>query len=195
MDNQTFTPEESIKLIQSMIDQAKHNVKENSFYFLMWGWLVFSASILHFFLLEFTSFNQPYIIWNLMWIGAIITIKRGIKNRKQSIVKTYVAETMNYYVIGLFLIYAGLAFIFSIYDLWFYSFPFYILIYSVACFFIGSLIKLSLLKWMGVFCVLIALLSVYVSFNWQIFLMALSVLVSYIIPGHILRANEKYKNK
>lgn len=51
MDSQTddfsddFSPEQSIRLIQSMIDRTRQNVFENSRYFLLWGWCSFAASI------------------------------------------------------------------------------------------------------------------------------------------------------
>ncbi|HET9744459.1 MAG TPA: hypothetical protein VFP97_02035 [Chitinophagaceae bacterium] len=39
-DNQKFSAEQSLQVIQSMILKAKEDVVKNSFYFLLWGWLV-----------------------------------------------------------------------------------------------------------------------------------------------------------
>jgi len=47
MDNnseENFSPEESLQFIQTMIDKAKDSVADKSFYFLLWGWLVFIAA-------------------------------------------------------------------------------------------------------------------------------------------------------
>jgi hypothetical protein len=48
MDNQpeTLSPEESLQVIRTMIEKAKTTVADNSFYFLLWGWLVFIAALL-----------------------------------------------------------------------------------------------------------------------------------------------------
>ena len=45
MQEESFSPEESLQVIQTMIEKTKSKVVDNSFYFLLWGWLVFIASI------------------------------------------------------------------------------------------------------------------------------------------------------
>ena len=40
---QELTPSESLKLIETMIGQAKHSFQRNSFYFLLWGVLLIAA--------------------------------------------------------------------------------------------------------------------------------------------------------
>jgi hypothetical protein len=195
MNQQNFSAEDSLRVIQSMIEKAKDNVKDNGFYFLMWGWLVFIAALLNFVLIKFTDFERPYLAWNLMWIGVIISIIRGIRGRKKELVKTYLGETMKYFGISQGIMYAGLAFIFGYYYLWEQAFPFYILLYGVTCFFMGSLLQFKLLKWTSLLCLPIMISSVFFSFQWQLLHMDLAVLVSYIIPGHILSAKEKSQNK
>ena len=92
-------------------------------------------------------------------------------------------------------LYFGLAFFFGKYDLWTIAFPLYILVYAVTCFFMGALMQFPLLKMTGLLCLPIMVIAVYVSFDWQLLLMALAILVSYIIPGHVLSAKEKLQNK
>lgn len=195
MDKENFSTEQSLHLIQSMIEKAKQDVANNSFYLLLWGWLVFIAAILHFVLMKFTDFEQPWLAWNLMLIGVVASIVRGIKDSKKETVKTYIGETMKYFGICLAILYCSLAFIFGYNDLWKFSYPIYILIYAVACFFMGSIMQFNLLKWTGLLCLPIMVLSVYVPYEWQLPLMALAILVSYIIPGHVLYMKEKLQNK
>lgn len=195
MKQENFSAAESLKIIRSMIDKTKENISENSFYFLLWGWLIFSAAILHFILMKFTDFAYPYITWNLMWIGGIASMVKGIKESKKTVVKTFVGEAMKYFGISQIILYAGLIFIFGRYDIWEKSFSFYILMYAAACFFMGSLIQFPLLKWTGLLCLPIFVVSLYVSFQWQLLLIALAILISYIIPGHVLSAKEKLQNK
>ena len=68
-NNQEFSAEQSLQVIQSMIQKAKQDVVKNSFYFLLWGWLVFITALLNFVLMKFTDIKQPYIVWNIMWFG------------------------------------------------------------------------------------------------------------------------------
>lgn len=194
-DNQEFSAEQSLQVIQSMIQKAKEEVVNNSFYFLLWGWLIFAASVLNFVLIKFTDIKQPYLVWNLIWIGVVMSIIKGVKESKKGKVKTYIGETMRYFGISTAIIYCGLPFIFGSYNLWQYSFPFYILIYAAACFFMGSIMQFPVLKWLGLLCLPIMIVSVFISFDWQLLLLALAILISYIIPGHVLSAKEKNQNK
>jgi len=193
-DNQKFSAEQSLHIIQSMIEKAKHDVASNSFYFLLWGWLIFIAAVMHFVLMKFTDFEYPYIVWNLMWIGGIASMIKGIKESRQRVVKTFVGEAMKYFGISQAILYGGLIVIFGNYDLWHLSFPFYILMYAVACFFMGALLQFPLLKWTGLLCLPIIIVSLFLSFQWQLLLLALAILISYIIPGHVLSAREKLLN-
>src|SRR5215467_9817609 len=113
MEEEKFSPEESLRLIQSMIDKTKTAAADDSFYFLLWGWLVFVASILQYSLKVF--FNSPYhyLAWSLMFVGAIVSAFYGYnKNRKRK-VKTYVEEILDFLWIGIFFSYVILAFVFS----------------------------------------------------------------------------------
>ena len=194
-DNQKFSAEQSLHLIQSMIEKAKQDVANNSFYLLLWGWLIFTAALLNFGLMRFTNFEQPYLAWNLVWIGVIASIIKGIKDSKKIVVKTFVGETMKFFGISQAILYTGLAFFFGKYDLWHISFPLYTLVYAVTCFFMGALMQFPLLKWTGLLCLPVMVIAVFVSFEWQLLLLALAILMSYIIPGHVLYMKEKLQNK
>ena len=190
-DNQKFSAEQSLEVIQSMIQKAKQDVAKDSFYFLLWGWLVFITALLNFILMKFTGLKRPDLVWNLMWLGVIGSIVKGIKDGRSVKVKTYLGETMKYFGFCMAIIYCSFIFIFGKYELWQYSFPFYILIYAAACFFMGSVMQFPLLKWTGLTCIPIMIASVFVAYEWQLLLLALAVLLAYIIPGHVLSAKEK----
>ena len=117
-ENQKFSAEQSLQLIQSMIEKAKQDVANNSFYLLLWGWLIFISALLNFGLMKFTTFEQPYLVWNLVWIGAIASIIKGIKDSKKIVVKTFIGETMKVFGISQAFLYFGLAFFFAKFELW-----------------------------------------------------------------------------
>ncbi len=45
MEEESFSPEESLKLISSMIRTAKSNFYDSSRYYLLWGYAVILASL------------------------------------------------------------------------------------------------------------------------------------------------------
>jgi hypothetical protein len=59
----------------------------------------------------------------------------------------------------------------------------------------GALMQFPLLKWTGLLCLPIMVVAVFVAFEWQLLLLALAILISYIIPGNVLYLKEKLQNK
>ncbi|MEI9958066.1 MAG: hypothetical protein WDM90_17580 [Ferruginibacter sp.] len=45
MQEENFSPQESLQLIQSMIAKTKRDMSDNSIHFLLWGWVTFVACI------------------------------------------------------------------------------------------------------------------------------------------------------
>lgn len=48
----TLTPEESIQIIQRSISNSRKNMREGSFYYLLWGWALILASLANYFLIR-----------------------------------------------------------------------------------------------------------------------------------------------
>ncbi len=55
-EEKQLTQEESLRIIHEMISAAKNDVKADAFIFLLWGWLVFVASIAQFILINIRHF-------------------------------------------------------------------------------------------------------------------------------------------
>ncbi len=60
MTDQNFSAQDSLRLIHSMIDKAKEKVSDNSFFLLLWGWLVFIAALAQYILLVFVEWPYHY---------------------------------------------------------------------------------------------------------------------------------------
>ena len=88
MQNENFSPEDSIRVIQAMIEKTKFTVADNSYYFLLWGWLVFIGCIGQFVLKVLVQYPYHYLIWNITFIGIIFSIYHGVKGRGQKKAKT-----------------------------------------------------------------------------------------------------------
>ena len=88
-EEQNLSNEESLKLITSMINTAKGNIQEGYVFFLIWGWLVIIASLLHYVFLKFSIIKHPEIAWSILIIGFFLSAWYGYKMGKKSRVKTY----------------------------------------------------------------------------------------------------------
>lgn len=191
MNEETFSPEQSLKVIQSMLEKTKQDFSENSFYLLLWGWLIFIASISEYCLLVFFKYPQHYLVWNLMWVGAIVSVIAGIRKGRKKKVETYMDRTMMYFGIGCGIMFTILAFIFVFYNSWNSAFPIYFLLYGFLSFISGAIIRYVPLRWAGAACWAISIVSVFAKFDVQLLLMALAIVVAYIIPGYMIQAEHK----
>ena len=68
------------------------------------------------------------------------------------------------------------------------AYPFILILYGIGTFISGNILRFPLLIAGGIACWVLSLISFYVSFEYQLLLIALAVLLSYIIPGHVLKS-------
>jgi hypothetical protein len=184
-----FTEKESILLIEQMINNAKRNFQDNSFHFLLWGWLVLLAAVTEYILLNFVNYSYHFIVWPIiMPLGGITAAIYGYMQGKKSTVKTYTDQFMGYlwtaFIISLLMI------IFFGSKIGHASYPIIIILYGIGTFVSGGAMKFKPLIYGGICCWIIAGIAFFASFSNQLLLLSLSLLVSYIIPGHILKANK-----
>ena len=169
-----------------MISQTKNSVADKSFYFLLWGWLVFTGATLQFILKVIVRTEAHPVAWNIMFIGIILSILHGVKE-KAAPVKTYVDEGLRSIWICVAIVQFLVVFIFMRRGDWEHCYTVFILLYSIGCFLTGRLLKFAPLVWGAIACWGLAILTTYVSTDTNILLMAVAILISYIIPGHLLR--------
>jgi len=181
-------PQESLLLIQSMIDRAKNSVVDKSFYFLLWGWLVFIGCILQFTLKVIVQTDLHPVAWNIMYIGFIVSFWYGRRERKRKIVKTYVDETLQNTWITVGISQTLVVFIFLRRGGWENCYTIFILLYSIGCFITGRTLKFPPLVWGAIICWGLAILSTFTTYDTNILICAAAILVSYIIPGYLLRS-------
>jgi hypothetical protein len=195
MENNTenFSPVESLQIIQEMIHKAKNTVADKSFYFLLWGWLVFAASILQFILKVVVQTNAHPYAWMLMFIGTIVSIFHGMKEKERRKAKTYVDETLGFIWTGVGVSQVVVVAIFCLRGDWGNCYVFFMLLYSVGCFISGKVLNFSPLVWGAIAVWLLILAAPFLPYDYNILLLALAVLVSYIIPGLLLR--QEYKRR
>lgn len=184
-DKDDLDPRKSLQLIRSMIETSRNAIIDTSHYYLLWGWAVMLGCLVQYGLLK-AGYPRHYQAWFVTLVATAIHLLLVRRDRHRAQVYTYVTEANNYLWIGIGSSFFIMTFIFVKIG-WQYSYPFYILFYAVGTFVSGSLIKFKPLVWGGVACAVIAPVAAYVPFDLKILLLAFSILISYIIPGHLLR--------
>lgn len=202
MEDKQISERESLLLIQQMIQTAKAEQKDDGKGWIVWGWVLFAASVLTYFNLEFNWFST-FFFWNLFGLFTIgfflYAIARSLFFKKAVRVKSYTADLFEKLNIGFFLtlmliivsINVGVnasnvtAYAIKGFSLLVGLYAFWVLIYGTATNFKPSIVA-AFIMW-G-----IAFVSLFmVDFKWVMLLHALAVLCGYIIPGHI--ANREFR--
>ena len=185
MTDQTINPSESLDIIQQMIQKTQKNYSKDSFYFIFWGWLVFATALLQFVLLQLTPEIAP-LVWGLMIIGGIVSVMYGAKQTKTQKVKTHLDVYIHHLWIALGL--SMLVVLGMMSKLGLHSYPIIILLYGIGTFVSGGLLSFKPLLIGGCICFGLSIIAFLVSFQFQLLLISTAMLVSYIIPGHLLKA-------
>ena len=187
MQQENFSPTESLQLIQSMIDKTRKNVGDDSKYFLLWGWITFIAFIGQFVLKNVFAYDKHYLVWLLIIPGIIISILFGIREEKLSKVKTYLDESMKYLWMGMGISYFVLSMILSKMGWGINIFPFFMLLYGLGTFVSGKFLQFPPMVIGGSVAWALAIIAVFFSYDYQMLFGAAAILFSYILPAYMLR--------
>ena len=194
MEERNITEQESLLIIQQMIQTAKQEQKDDGKGWIIWGWLIFLASILSYLNEKFEWFNH-FFFWNLFGLATLVLFAfelfQYFSGRKKERVKTYTNDLFKKLNIGFFITLMliilsmnigypinnfppvkGFALLLGLYGFW-------ILIYGTVLNFRPSMIG-AYITWAFAFA------SLFVNqFEYTMLLHAGAVLCGYIIPGHI----------
>ena len=72
INEEDFSPEQSLQLIRSMINSTQQDMSAKGIYFLVWGWLTFIACVGQFVLKNIVHYEKHYIVWWLMLLGVAV---------------------------------------------------------------------------------------------------------------------------
>jgi hypothetical protein len=194
MTDENFSPEKSLQLIQSMISKTKQNMSDNSIYFLVWGWLTFIACTGQFVLKHIYQYEKHYLVWLVTLIGIGFSIYQGRKDSKTIKAKTYVDESMKQLWAGMAISFFVLGMILTRLGWDTVVFPFFIMMYGLGTFISGNMIRFTPLIIGGLIAWALAIGATFVNYDYQMLFGAAAILISYIIPAHLLRRRNKIAN-
>jgi hypothetical protein len=187
-----LTEQQSMKIIQEMIATSKNKIKDNSFFYLLWGWLVLIASLSHYFLLKMSYYEYAYLPWPILMLGGmVVSIIAGIRLGKKAKVISHFDNMMIYLWYGFFFTLMIIIVMSAFQKIpWVTTHSLIISLYGLGTFVSGGVLRFKPLIIGGIACWIIAVIAFFVASENVLLLTALSIIISYLIPGYMLKSKE-----
>ena len=194
MEEKNITEQESLAIIQSMIDKSKQQLVDRSKYFFMWGFAVFGCALIQYFILKSNpDAKNTEMVWLLMPVLAVIHIIMNFSDRKKTKVLSYNTNAIGSLWLALGISFVVLTIVASKNKI--DMLPFLILFYGIGNFVSGRILQFNPSIYGGISCFILSILVTYVNGPETLLILALSVLLAYIIPAFILKKEFKNQQK
>jgi hypothetical protein len=194
-EKENMTEAESMQLISSMINKAKNRFNETGFLYLLWGWVVLMCCMTQFVAAYFFKNENAYYVWFATWIVLVYQIFFLRKKRKARKVRTYTDDINQFVWITFFICGMLLVFILMQFKAFEVINPAILVMYGMPTFLSGIILKFKPLIIGGIFCWLFAAMSPFIDFQFQLLLIACSIIAGWIIPGYLLKQKFKKENR
>lgn len=193
-EERNMTESESMLLISSMINKAKNRFNETGFLYLLWGWVVLICCIIQFVAAYFFKSEHSYYVWFLTWAVVIYQVIFLRKKRKSQKVRTYTDDINKFVWLTFFICEVLLVFILIQFKKYEVINPAVLVLYGMPIFLSGIILKFKPLLTGGIICWVIAFLSPFIDLDFQLLLIACSIISGWIIPGYLLKQKFKKEN-
>lgn len=183
--------EKSLDLIRQMIDAAKQKVTDNGVGWLLWGTMIFLASLSTYFLM---LVNSPHLFlgWNIFGFVTIPLLCYQLLRPKKKVVRTYVGDLLRLFDLGFIICMFTIILSINISVRPNEGFGYFLMIYAFLMLIQGGVLQFTPLKigaavnWAGAIAIFICK-----DFKYDMLITAAAVLMGYIIPGIILLSRSK----
>jgi hypothetical protein len=178
---------ESLQVITEAISKTKEDFRENSFYFILWGWLIALASFSFFVLHQYTAFQYYFLPFPVLVAAGIITTLTWFFKRKSA----HPTEGyLNYFLSRMWLV-VGISFIIVVFVAVAQKLPPFLYTSIIAA--IGTLVsglamKFNALITGGILFFIAAVVGVYIPVGYEPALFGAAVIAGYLIPGYLLKS-------
>lgn len=189
MDKNTFSATDSLKTIEAAIIEAKSSKTGASFYYILWGIILFIYFIVHTIIILKPELRGTIIDtfnWVLFPIGGLLSYINKSKDQKE---ESYVPQLEKVYLFA----FTGFAFMYAV--LTFASnylsssiaIMFFPLIIGSTVYVVGGITKHKISIFGGILSMLLTVVSILSEIEIQFFMAALACISSCIIPGITMR--------
>lgn len=187
-DEKRLSPQESMDVILQAISSTKSGIRANSFYFMLWGWLIAIASFGFFVMKVFFNMWHHFVLFPVLaLVGGIVTIIHYSRKRVVS-TESYVSHFLSrmWIVLG----FGFLIVVFINVSRGQPPFTYTLLLAGVGTLVSGWVMKFKPLVFGGVLFLVSAVASIYVSEEYKSLLQGITVVAGYLVPGYLLKNAE-----
>lgn len=185
MREKIHTPEESIQIIDKMMELTRTSVREGSWYYYLFGILVIIASLGHFILLKL-GYPNADLIWSIFIIGGIAAAVKSIKDKRH-----HKAQSS---IFGFIWLAAGFTYVTLLVGVNALNDSAFMLVNPIvfslaggATFLSGKMMQFRPFVLGGLAMWAIAILQLFVGLETQLLLNILAVTVGYLLPAYLLK--------
>jgi hypothetical protein len=191
MQEENFSEEQSLKLINEMIGKAKKSYVTKGIASIVWGSLITFCGLVSWCEIHFKKeFGD---VWLLTLIALIPQIYFSIKERRSKNFITHNETTISYiwiaFTVSMFITTPYFGRLQGVSPI-----PIIMMLYAFPTFIIGGMYKFKPMILGGIFCWVASVISIFTNVEIDMLLMAGCGLFAWLIPGIILWTNYK-KNK
>jgi hypothetical protein len=169
-----------------MIEQAKGNLQQSSFYFLLWGWVVVLANLGMFSLLKFSDYPYPYAVWLITIPAWIVTFIYSYKQKQSAGYISHLDHVTLWswisYGICIFTIVA-----FGAKLNWNIT-PIILVLSALPTLLSGVILKFRPLIMGAITFWIIGIVTFMLDYEWQYLAAAIAITMGYLIPGYMLKS-------
>lgn len=181
-----LNPKESLDVISDAIQKTKENIKDQNFYYLLWGWATSIAAVLNYLIINFTDFKYVFLPWAvLMPLAGIIAIVYSIKYSKEKSYETYLDEFLKY--LWRVLSVSFVLVVFTSLELEANPVIFVLLIAGIGTLISGLTMKFMPLILGGSLFFVFSLTSIFINDSLTLLIFAIAIITGYLIPAYILK--------
>ena len=195
MTDENFDPEQSLQLIESMINRAKDKFAEDGSMYLLWGWVVFFCSLSQFVLLHFFKSPYHYVVWFVSWFLVIYQVIYIRSRNKFKRVRTYTSYILGYVWVTFVIVIFLLAFLvgrLTTGEYYTHINPILLTVYGMPIFLSGIILRFKPLVIGGIGCWVLSIAAMLIpNYDYQFLMIPVAMIIAWIIPGYLLRA--KYR--
>ena len=194
-NDQQLTNQQSLEIIQQMINQAKTNITDNGLGWLLWGSMIIFASVSTFVFIQ-TGAKDIFLGWNIFGIFTIVMLSYDMFKPKRKTVRTYISDLLRLVDIGFIACIFTIIFSINVAVDPNSGFGFFLMIFAFLMLIKGGAVKSRALmigaavNWAGAIAMFLNK-----DFKYDMLIMATAVLIGYIIPGILLWQQYRSANK
>lgn len=187
MPPQAPKPDEK-EILQQRIeieDPSKTLLSQIRFYFILWGIITILGSLIHYVLLKWSDFEQPYLAWLIIIPGIIIAVIKGYRSEKgfgitvpqpndRHITGIWTSFLISYVILNLFAEALNLI-------------PVILLLAGQATFLTGVVLRFRPIMAGGFIWWAFSIPCFFLPMETQLLFTAIAALTGFVIPGFLLR--------